>query len=110
MCSAPPPKSSRSLPCCWCWPFTETRPQGGRMNPTRIYLLRHGQVKGHEEKRYNGHRDVGLTAEGEAQYGMLQLRLRKKPIAAVYTSDLSRCLTGATLIASSHGLKPKAMN
>lgn len=75
------------------------------MQRTRIYLLRHGQVAGYEEKRYNGQADVPLTAEGEAQFGLLQLRLQKKAISAVYSSDLSRCQRGAKLIAASHDLE-----
>lgn len=75
------------------------------MQRTRIYLMRHGQVTGHEEKRYNGHADVSLTAEGEAQFGLLQVRLKKKEISAVYSSDLSRCQHGARLLAASHDLE-----
>lgn len=74
------------------------------MQRTRIYLVRHGQVAGHEERRYNGHADVPLTAEGEAQFGLLQARLQRKPLTAIYSSDLSRCLIGARLVAASHGL------
>lgn len=75
------------------------------MQRTRIYLIRHGQVAGYEEKRYNGHADVPLTAEGEAQFGLLQLRLQKKEISAVYSSDLSRCQIGARLLAADHDLE-----
>lgn len=75
------------------------------MQRTRIYLIRHGQVAGYEEKRYNGHADVLLTAEGEAQFGLLQLRLKKKSISAVYSSDLVRCRSGAQLLAASHDLE-----
>lgn len=75
------------------------------MQRTRIYLLRHGQVAGYEEKRYNGHADVALTPEGEAQFGLLQLRLKKKEISAVYSSDLSRCQSGARLLAADHDLE-----
>ena len=78
------------------------------MTRTRIYLVRHGQVEGFEEKRYNGQADVRLTAEGEAQFGLLQMRLRKKTIHAVYSSDLSRCLEGARLLARTFGLEPVA--
>jgi alpha-ribazole phosphatase/probable phosphoglycerate mutase len=78
------------------------------MTRTRIYLVRHGQVEGFEEKRYNGQADVRLTAEGEAQFGLLQMRLRKKTIRAVYSSDLSRCLEGARLLARPFGLEPAA--
>jgi alpha-ribazole phosphatase/probable phosphoglycerate mutase len=74
------------------------------MQRTRIYLMRHGQVAGYEEKRYNGHADVPLTPEGEAQFGLLQVRLMKKAISAVYSSDLSRCQSGARLLAADHNL------
>lgn len=75
------------------------------MQRTRIYLIRHGQVAGYEEKRYNGHADVPLTPEGEAQFGLLQLRLKKKELSAVYSSDLLRCQDGARLIAAGHDLQ-----
>jgi alpha-ribazole phosphatase/probable phosphoglycerate mutase len=78
------------------------------MTRTRIYLVRHGQVEGFEEKRYNGQADVRLTPEGEAQFGLLQMRLRKKTIHAVYSSDLSRCLEGARLLARPFDLGPVA--
>ncbi|MEJ2700741.1 MAG: histidine phosphatase family protein, partial [Desulfuromonadales bacterium] len=54
------------------------------MTKTRIYLVRHGQVEGYEEKRYNGQTDVSLTPDGEAQFELLRLRLAKKPIRTVY--------------------------
>jgi len=76
------------------------------MKRTRIYLVRHGQVEGHEQMRYNGQADVGLTPEGEAQFGLLQMRLRNKNFGAVYSSDLKRCREGARLLGSSHGLEP----
>jgi alpha-ribazole phosphatase/probable phosphoglycerate mutase len=76
------------------------------MTRTRIYLVRHGQVAGHEEKRYNGQGDVPLTPEGQAQFGLLQMRLKNKAFKAAYSSDLSRCLEGARLLAFPHGLEP----
>ena len=75
---------------------------------TRIYLVRHGQVQGHEEKRYNGQADVPLTAQGQAQFGMLQLRLAGKPVSAVYSSDLQRCVAGARILAEAFGCQPQA--
>jgi len=76
--------------------------------PTRIHLIRHGQVAGFEDKRYNGQGDVPLTAEGLAQYRALLPRLGSCPLCAVYSSDLSRCLQGAQLLAASHDLTPVA--
>ena len=75
---------------------------------TRIYLARHGQVEGHEEKRYNGQRDVPLTALGRQQFAALAERLQGEKIGAVYSSDLSRCLEGARLLARPHALEPVA--
>jgi alpha-ribazole phosphatase/probable phosphoglycerate mutase len=63
-------------------------------------------VEGHEEKRYNGQTDVALTAQGRAQYGLLEVRLRNKPLAAIYSSDLSRCLEGAELLGRGRDLAP----
>jgi alpha-ribazole phosphatase len=76
------------------------------MSHTRLYLVRHGQVAGFEEKRYNGQGEVELTPQGVAQFGMLQLRLKSKLLRAVYSSDLSRCLLGARTLAEVHGLEP----
>jgi alpha-ribazole phosphatase/probable phosphoglycerate mutase len=76
------------------------------MTRTRIYLVRHGQVAGYDEKRYNGQGDVPLTPEGHAQYGLLQLRLKSKDLKAVYSSDLSRCAEGARMLAVPHELDP----
>ena len=76
------------------------------MNPTRVYLIRHGQVQGHEQKRYNGQSEVALTEKGRAQFGMLQMRLQERAIKAVYTSDLGRCVEGARILGHAHGLEP----
>ncbi|PLX83743.1 MAG: alpha-ribazole phosphatase [Desulfuromonas sp.] len=76
------------------------------MQRTRIYLVRHGQVEGHEEKRYNGQADVALTELGRRQYRGLKERLDGESISAVYSSDLSRCLEGARPLAAGHGLEP----
>jgi alpha-ribazole phosphatase/probable phosphoglycerate mutase len=78
------------------------------MTRTRVYLVRHGQVAGYNEKRYNGQGDVPLTPEGHAQFALLQLRLKNKDLKAVYSSDLSRCLEGAGLLAFPHQLQPVA--
>src|SRR5512138_590472 len=73
---------------------------------TRIYLIRHGEVIGHETPSYNGHADVGLTERGVAQYHQLKERLADAGITACYTSDLTRCVTGARIIGESLGIEP----
>ena len=76
------------------------------MKRTRLHLIRHGEVEGAEEKRYNGQSDVALTPKGLAQISFLQMRIKKFPISAVYCSDLTRCVDGATLLASGYDLQP----
>lgn len=74
---------------------------------TRIYLIRHGQVAGFEERRYNGQTDVPLTEKGLSQYRLLKKRLADKAITACYSSDLSRCCIGAKLISEQFGVVPQ---
>jgi len=73
---------------------------------TRIHLIRHGQVVGHDQKRYNGQADVALTDLGVEQYHRLKERLAGTPISACYTSDLTRCSTGANIICGQFGIEP----
>lgn len=75
-----------------------------RHETLRLHLLRHGQVEGFKEKRYNGQADVRLTALGEEQTRAYVGRLADVALTAVYSSDLSRSQRGAELIAADHGL------
>lgn len=74
---------------------------------TRLYLIRHGQVSGFEERRYNGHADVSLTELGMQQYHTLKERLADKRITACISSDLTRCRIGAELICQQFGVQPE---
>ncbi len=69
------------------------------MKATRIHLLRHGQVEGFEQKRYNGQADIALTALGRKQSAAFAGRLQHKQLAAIYSSDLLRCRVAADQIA-----------
>lgn len=73
---------------------------------TRIYLIRHGEVVGAGVPRYNGHADVSLTEHGISQYHGLRQRLSGFKIAACYSSDLTRCATGAKIICEQFGIEP----
>lgn len=77
-----------------------TRP----MKVTRLYLLRHGQVVGHEKKRYNGQSNVPLTTAGQVQMDQLCQALRSSPLDAIYSSDLERCLYGAEQLGRNLGV------
>ena len=73
---------------------------------TRIHLIRHGQVAGFDEPRYNGQTDVALTDFGVEQYHRIRERLADTKITACYTSDLTRCTTGAGIICQAYGIEP----
>ena len=73
--------------------------------PTRLYLIRHGEVENSRQGKYNGHSDVELSAVGIQQFQILSERLSKEPVVSVYSSDLVRTRTGAEMIAKPFGLR-----
>ena len=68
----------------------------------RVYLLRHGQVKGYENFPVYGRTDVDLTEIGVIQMKQMAERLGLTEPKAIYSSDLKRTATGARLIARYH--------
>lgn len=68
------------------------------MRATRLHLLRHGQVEGFENKRYNGQSDVHLTDLGRQQSGAFAGRFQHQKLSAIYSSDLYRCRMAADQI------------
>jgi len=68
----------------------------------RVYLLRHGQVKGYENFPVYGQTDVDLTEIGVLQMKQMAERLSLIEPKAIYSSDLKRSATGARLIARYH--------
>lgn len=79
---------------------------------TKIYLIRHGETEGAETKRYKGHLDVPLSENGTRQIERLAEYISAEvtsELSAIYTSDLSRAVKSAELVASPYGLKPIIM-
>lgn len=72
---------------------------------TRVYLMRHGEVHGDGNKRYNGHIDVDITPKGVEQMHRLAGLLDGKPVKAVYSSDLIRSVKGARIVSAKLGLE-----
>lgn len=63
-----------------------------------IYLIRHGAIQGQgEEGRYIGRTDLPLTKEGKHQALGLKEYFRRRPVTAVFTSPLIRCIQTAKL-------------
>jgi alpha-ribazole phosphatase len=73
---------------------------------TRIHLIRHGQVVGAGTPRYNGHADVGLSEFGVSQYHTIKEKFSGVAISACYSSDLTRCVTGANILGAHFGVEP----
>jgi probable phosphoglycerate mutase len=77
-----------------------------RPSPTRLLLVRHGATQLTAEDRFSGAVGVDLSDEGRAQAERLAQRLAGEPIAAIYTSPLSRTVETAAILARPHGLAP----
>jgi alpha-ribazole phosphatase len=75
----------------------------------RLYLVRHGQVVGHEVERFNGHTDVDISEQGRKQLEQVARHLQPEEIHCIYCSDLKRALASAEIIAQSHHLTPVAL-
>lgn len=71
-----------------------------------LYLIRHGQTVGGDEKRYKGSIDVPLSEKGIEQMRKTSDFLKGISLSAVYSSPLSRALKSAEIIAEPYGLKP----
>lgn len=77
------------------------------MKATRLHLLRHGQVDGFEQKRYNGQGDVRLTDLGRQQSAAFAGRFQHLKLAGIYSSDLYRCRVAADQIALLQQVQPE---
>jgi alpha-ribazole phosphatase/probable phosphoglycerate mutase len=79
----------------------------GSLTPTRLYLVRHGQVADGHTDRYHGHNDIGLSTKGVRQFEALAAQLEPVPLKGVYASDLTRALTGAQIISRGRKVAPQ---
>ena len=66
--------------------------------PTRLYLIRHGQSAGNAEGRFGGHSATPLSKLGEKQAQLTGKTLAKEGIAAIYSSDLHRAVQTANAL------------
>lgn len=78
---------------------------------TRVYLIRHGETEGADSRRYKGHIDVPLSENGIEQIEKVAEYIMRDgnaggSLTSVYSSDLSRALKSAEIIAAPFGLKP----
>lgn len=71
-----------------------------------IYLIRHAESEGNAGRRYQGHQDTALTAQGEAQARRLGRYFKRQGLScdALVCSPLKRALRTAQLIAAEASL------
>ena len=74
------------------------------IEPTRVFLLRHGQTAWNVELRLQGQLDVALDAVGQRQVAQLAQALAGEELAAIYSSDLQRAHDTALALASLSGV------
>ncbi len=60
------------------------------MSPTRLYLLRHGEVEERYHRTFGGRLDMNLSPEGHRQAQALGHYLRKVEFDAIYVSPMKR--------------------
>ena len=72
----------------------------------KLLLVRHGQCESNLGNRFQGQVDSPLTELGRRQARAAAERLKREPIAALYSSDLSRARDTAAPIAEALGRLP----
>ncbi|HVN95672.1 MAG TPA: histidine phosphatase family protein [Syntrophorhabdaceae bacterium] len=74
-------------------------------SPTRVFLVRHGETLDEETgKVYKGTIDIPLSRKGIERIEKVADYLAPYPLAALYTSALSRCIESASIIGRPHKL------
>jgi broad specificity phosphatase PhoE len=67
----------------------------------RIWLVRHGQTVWNEQQRFCSTTDIPLSPLGRRQARHVATQLQRRPITAMYSSDMARAIETAEIIARS---------
>jgi len=78
-------------------------PDSEKIQPTRVWLVRHGEPEVSVRGRCYGSLDIGLSLEGGHQIGAVAEMLSHEPFAAMYTSPRLRCKQSAEVLAAVRG-------
>ena len=75
----------------------------------RIFLIRHGETEWNRQNRLQGNSDINLSPEGLHQASMLAEHAPFQHVDAIYSSDLTRALATANILAEKFDLTVKTM-
>lgn len=76
----------------------------GTPTATELWLVRHGVTAWNRQRRFQGHRDIGLDGQGHEQAQRLAERLVDSGLVAIHTSDLARARDTAAPAAARLGI------
>jgi len=79
------------------------KPGSALIEPTRLFVLRHGQTAWNAEMRIQGHVDEPLNDTGRWQAERLAQALAGEELSSIYSSDLQRALATAQPLAAATG-------
>ncbi len=71
---------------------------------TTVYLIRHCEATGNQNRTFQGSTDAEITELGRIQLGYLNKRFKDVPLDAVYSSPLMRAKLTAHAVADDKGL------
>jgi len=90
-------------------PIEGALPAGSRPPVSRLILIRHGESTWNRERRIQGQLDPPLSEHGNEQARRVAARLARRPVQALYTSDLLRASQTAAPIAKTLGIEARPM-
>jgi broad specificity phosphatase PhoE len=79
------------------------------MSVERVHLIRHGETEWNHLGRWQGHEQTSLNESGVAQANALANYLSRRPIAAIYSSDLLRAWQTASILGDAMRVKPEPL-
>ena len=78
--------------------------------PTRLVLIRHGEVEARYQRVFGGRTDMGLSPLGQEQARQLAAHLRPTHFDAAYVSPLRRAQQTMAALAATNGCQPVVLD
>ena len=79
------------------------------MVPTKLFLLRHGEVEARYQRVFGGKIDMDLSPEGHIQAAALANYLKKTPLDSIYCSPMKRAQQTLAPLISNYNFPAKTV-